>query len=31
MLSTKHPRVLKDIIKTISGKILGMKSFEFKI
>lgn len=31
MLSTKHPRVLEDIIKMMSGKMLGMKSFELKV
>lgn len=30
-ISTKHPRVIKDIIQTISGRLLGMKSFELKI
>lgn len=31
VLNTKHPRVIKDIIRTISGRLLGMKSFEFKL
>jgi hypothetical protein len=31
VLSTKHSRVISDIIKTLSGKILGSKSFEFKV
>lgn len=30
-LTTKHPRVIKDIIQTISGRLLGMKSFELKL
>lgn len=31
VLNTKHPRVIKDIIRTISGRLLGTKSFEFKL
>lgn len=31
MLSTKHPRVLSEIIKTLTGKLLGMKSFELRV
>ena len=31
MISTKHPRVIEEIIKMLSGKMLGMKSFELRI
>lgn len=31
MLSTKHPRVISEIIKTLTGKMLGLKSFELRV
>lgn len=30
-LSTKHPRVLEEIMSTLKGKMLGIKSFEYRI
>ena len=30
-ISTKHPRALDDIEKTIDKKLLGIKSFEFAV
>lgn len=31
VLSTKHPKSIEELIKNLEGKMLGIKSFEFRV